>query len=84
MSAARHYIVAYDVASPKRWRRLQKLVRRVGERRQLSVFLCRMTPNRRDRLERELRQVLHPEDDRLLIVETPSLASGANLEPLVL
>jgi CRISPR-associated protein Cas2 len=69
MKEARFYLVAYDIASPKRWRHVVKLVRRVGERRQLSVFICRMTPRRRKLLEKQIRCILSADEDRLMIAD---------------
>lgn len=63
------YLVAYDISSPKRWRRVQKAVRRLCRRGQLSVFVCRGTPARIAQLENELRREMHPEDDRLMVLD---------------
>ena len=41
------YIVAYDIADPRRWRRVFRLMNGYGEWLQLSVFQCRL--NRRYR-----------------------------------
>src|SRR5205085_6374488 len=65
----RLYLVAYDISSPKRWRRVQKAVRRLCQREQLSVFVCRGTAARIARLEKELRGVMHPKEDRLMVVD---------------
>ena len=83
MTEARLYFVAYDVASPKRWRRAVKAVRRLCRRCQLSVFVCRATPARIARLEKELRRVLHPIEDRLMIVDLgPAATAEAQLKLL--
>ena len=63
----REYLVAYDVASRKRWRRVYRLLHGYGEWMQLSVFRCRLDPRRRDRMEQELRAVMETGEDRLLI-----------------
>jgi CRISPR-associated protein Cas2 len=83
MKNARLYIVAYDVASPQRWRHVIKAVRRLCQRSQLSVFVCRATPARIARLEKQLRRILHPEEDRLLIVDLgPAATAAAQLQSL--
>jgi CRISPR-associated protein Cas2 len=69
VTEARLYLVAYDIASPKRWRGVVKRVKKLGHRVQLSVFLCRATPRRIHRLEEELRRILNPTEDRLLIAD---------------
>jgi CRISPR-associated protein Cas2 len=75
--SARLYVVAYDVASPKRWRRVQKAVRRLCRRSQLSVFVCRGTPARLARLEGVLRRELDLAEDRLMILDLGPAASAA-------
>lgn len=40
------YIVSYDIADQKRWRRVFKLMNGYGEWLQLSVFQCRLSPKR--------------------------------------
>ena len=67
--SARLYLVAYDVASPKRWRHIQKIIRRLCRRQQLSVFLCRGSPSRIARLEKELEGVMHATEDRLMVLD---------------
>ena len=69
MIEARVYLVAYDVACAKRWRRVVKLVKPFCQRSQLSVFMCRSTPARILRLQKELKQVMHHRDDRLMILD---------------
>ena len=83
MIDARLYLVAYDVASPRRWRRVVKLVKSICRRGQLSVFVCRATPARIERLERELRLVLHHRDDRLMILDLgPAHSADAQVKAM--
>jgi CRISPR-associated protein Cas2 len=72
MTQARLFLVAYDIASPKRWRKVQRSIRRLCQREQLSVFVCRCHAARIARLESELRAILHPEKDRLLVLDLGS------------
>ena len=65
--AGRDYLVAYDVSSPKRWRRVYRLLHGYGDWVQLSVFRCRLDPRRRRRMEQDLRAVMETSEDRLLI-----------------
>jgi CRISPR-associated protein Cas2 len=79
----RLFLVAYDIASPKRWRRAQKALRRLCQREQLSVFVCRGTAARIARLEKELRRILHPRDDRLMVLDLgPAAAAGEKLKSI--
>lgn len=80
MTEARLFLVAYDIASPKRWRRVQKVVRRLCQREQLSVFVCRGNAARITRLEKELRAIIDPEKDRLMVLDLgPAGSAGEKL-----
>lgn len=78
MSTAAHlYLVAYDISCPRRWRRVQKVIKGICRRNQLSVHFCRATPARIRRLEGQLRRVMHDEDDRLMVIDLgPAHAQG--------
>jgi CRISPR-associated protein Cas2 len=80
---ARLYLVAYDISSAKRWRRVQKHLRRLCQREQLSIFSCRGTAARILRLEAQLRQVMHPQEDRLMVVDLgPAETAGPKLKTI--
>ena len=68
-SSVRLYLVSYDISSPKRWRRVQKAVRRLCSRSQLSVFVCRGTHARLARLESTLRREMDLTQDRLMVID---------------
>ena len=88
------YLVSYDVGCRQRWRRVFRLLHGYGEWVQLSVFRCRLDPRRRKRMETELREVIEPTEDRLLIArldeeglpdsDTVSASSGPTRRALVL
>ncbi len=81
--SVRLYLIAYDISSPKRWRHVQKAVRRLCRRGQLSVFVCRGTASRIERLERELKRVMHPVEDRLMVVDLgPAETAAAKLRDI--
>ena len=71
------YLFVYDVSDRRRWRRVFKLLGRAGEWTQLSTFLVRQTPARRQGLEAALRRVLVAGEDRLLIVDLGPEAQAA-------
>jgi CRISPR-associated protein Cas2 len=77
MSKARLYLVAYDIACPKRWRRIVKEVKSFCQRSQLSVFVCRASARRIDRLESTLRQIMDHDEDRLMILDMGPAAAAA-------
>lgn len=80
---ARMYLVAYDIASPSRWRHVQKALRPLCRRQQLSVFACRGTPARLARLEAKLRRLMDPEEDRLMVLDLgPADTAAARLKSM--
>jgi CRISPR-associated protein Cas2 len=76
----RLYIVAYDIADDRRWRRVFKLMKGYGHWLQLSVFQCRLTGRRRAELARRLEEVIHGDDDHVLILD---LGPADKIEPRV-
>ncbi len=69
-SPAEHlYVVAYDIADRKRWRRVFRLLRGFGEWVQLSVFQCRLTGARRRELEAALGDIIAADEDHVLIFD---------------
>lgn len=69
MSDDRLIIVTYDIGDPKRWRRVFKCMHGYGEWLQLSVFQCRLSPRRRAELETQLRELVKPGDDHVLLID---------------
>ncbi len=81
--SVRLYLIAYDISSPKRWRRVQKAMRRLCRRSQLSVFVCRGTPARLARLETTLRGEMDLVSDRLMVLDLgPSETAAAKLKAI--
>ena len=66
-SPGNDYLVSYDVACRKRWRRVFRLLQGYGEWVQLSVFRCRLDRRRRERMAAELEELIDVGEDRLLI-----------------
>lgn len=69
MNRPRLYIVAYDVADQKRWRRVFRLMHGYGEWLQLSVFQCRLDERRHAELVGTLEEVIHTTEDHVLIMD---------------
>ena len=65
----RMYIVTYDIASRRRWRKIFRTMEGYGEWLQLSVFQCRLTARRRVEMVSELDSLIHHGDDHVLIVD---------------
>lgn len=66
-SQVKEYLVSYDIACRKRWRRVFRLLQGYGEWVQLSVFRCRLDTRRHARLVAELSETIEAGEDRLLI-----------------
>lgn len=75
------YLVSYDIACPKRWRRVFRLLQGYGEWVQLSVFRCRLDTRRRARMAEELREATDIDEDRLLIARLDDEQQLAGMVP---
>jgi CRISPR-associated protein Cas2 len=60
------YLVAYDVRSEARLRRVAKVMEGYGVRLQYSVFRCHLSDRSIERLRWELTQVMQPEDGLII------------------
>ncbi len=69
MSGERMYIVTYDIANNRRWRRVFKTMHGFGEWLQLSVFQCRLSRRRRAELETRLRELVKAGEDHVLLID---------------
>lgn len=60
-----HYVVAYDITSDFRRRKVLHLLKNYGIRVQFSVVECELDRKRLDRLKHELTTLINPREDRL-------------------
>jgi CRISPR-associated protein Cas2 len=63
------YIVAYDIADQKRWRRVFRLMKGFGDWLQFSVFQCRLSAQRHAELVALLDGVIHHSDDHVVFMD---------------
>lgn len=80
MGDERTYIVTYDIADDRRWRRVFKTMNGFGAWLQLSVFQCRLTGRRRAELETRLRDIIKFDEDHVLIID---LGPASRAKPAV-
>ena len=80
MANERLYIVAYDIAEPKRWRRVFKVMKGYGHWLQLSIFQCRLTTRRRAEMTARLEGLIKLAEDHILILD---LGPADQVDPLV-
>lgn len=67
--SSRHlWMAAYDIADPKRLRRVAKACEDTGRRIQQSVFLCHTASTGRARLRERVKTIMHPASDRLFLL----------------
>ena len=69
MADERLYIVTYDIADQRRWRRVFRIMKGYGRWLQLSVFQCRLTARRRADMSARLEKEIHHQEDHVLIVD---------------
>lgn len=67
--AQRLYVVTYDIAEQKRWRRVFKLMNGYGEWLQFSVFQCRLNAKQHAELISLLDGIIHHEQDRVMLLD---------------
>jgi CRISPR-associated protein Cas2 len=62
------HIVAYDICNPKRLRRVARTCQDFGCRRQLSIFLCRISALDLVRLKARLEEIIDPKQDQIIFI----------------
>lgn len=63
------YIISYDIADPRRWRQIFKLMHGYGDWLQLSVFQCRLTARRHAELIAFLDELILHDHDHVLVMD---------------
>jgi CRISPR-associated protein Cas2 len=58
-------LIAYDIAEPKRWRRVHEVCEDFGVRVQYSLFECWLEEDRFQLLWARLHSLIEPKEDRL-------------------
>ena len=71
------YIVSYDISDPKRLRQVFRVMRGWGDRVQLSVFRCEVSPQELVEMRAQLRDAIHAGEDQVMFVDVgPADARG--------
>jgi len=63
------YIVTYDIADPKRLRKVFKLMKGYGAHLQFSVFRCDLSKMTLATMKAALNEVIHALEDQVLIID---------------
>ncbi len=69
MTEERIFIISYDIANSKRWRKIFKILGGYGEWLQLSVFQCGMDERKKQTLISELDEVINNKEDHILFID---------------
>lgn len=75
------YLVVYDIADPRRLRRVAKKVEKFGVRVQKSVFECVLSLSRRLELEKESKKLMDEATDSMRIY--PLLANSRQKQSIL-
>lgn len=67
--------IAYDIAHPRRLRRVERALSAVGERLHYSLFVCELTASELEALQRRLVRLIEPTED--ILRYTPLCAGDA-------
>ena len=70
------YLVCYDISNPKRLRKVAKICEDFGYRRQLSVFLVRVSATEFVRLRTRLYEAVNLDEDQVLFLPLCGKCSG--------
>jgi CRISPR-associated protein Cas2 len=62
------YLVCYDISDPKRLRKVATACEDFGVRKQLSVFLCRLSATELVRLRCRLYDIINIQEDQVLFI----------------
>lgn len=62
------YLVAYDIADPKRLYQVHKCMRGFGDPLQYSVFLCLLSPRELALLFERIDELIKKTEDRVMVV----------------
>ncbi|MDQ2884344.1 MAG: CRISPR-associated endonuclease Cas2 [Actinomycetota bacterium] len=80
--ARRRYLMAYDIADPKRLRRICTLMEDHGERLQYSVFLCDLSVAELAELESTVIEVMNLQQDSVIQIDLGPLHAPAAIRTL--
>jgi CRISPR-associated protein Cas2 len=74
--------MAYDIADPKRLRRICVLMEGHGQRLQYSVFICDLTPAERAELESAVTDAMHLTEDSVVQIDLGSTSAPTPIRTL--
>jgi CRISPR-associated protein Cas2 len=76
--ARQRFIVCYDIANPKRLRRVEKTVKAFGSRVQFSVFECLLDATRLQQLRKNLGEIINSDHDQVMFLSLGPETGSSN------
>jgi CRISPR-associated protein Cas2 len=74
--ARRRFLIAYDIADPKRLRRICKIMEGYGDRMQYSVFISDLNPSELLHTRTEVEEQMLMTEDSVMIVDLGDVADA--------
>ena len=74
------FLVCYDIADPRRLRRVAKALKAYGTRLQYSVFECALDDQRLEQAKADIDEVIQHDEDQVLFVSLGESASDQSLK----
>ncbi|GAA1843803.1 hypothetical protein GCM10009836_23950 [Pseudonocardia ailaonensis] len=74
--ARRRFLIAYDIADPKRLRRVCKTMEEYGERLQYSVFICDLSRSELVHARQQFESEMNMGQDSVVIVDLGDVTSA--------
>lgn len=71
------FLVAYDIRDSKRLRQVYKAMHDFGSPLQYSVFQCDLSDIEKTRMMDEMRDLIHHDEDRVMVVDIGPLEGRA-------
>lgn len=73
------HIIAYDIANPRRLGRVHRYLKKIALPLQYSVFLMELDAERRDKVLKHLRTLIHEKQDDVRIYPLPDTPEWVKL-----
>lgn len=71
-----HYLVAYDISSPSRLRRVHKICSNYGVSIQFSIFACQLSEVQLEQLKSALLDVISVSEDQVLFLKVKKVSKS--------
>ncbi len=80
--ARRRHLIAYDIADPRRLRKVCKVMEAYGDRLQYSVFLCDLSPLEKSQWRTDIHGEMNYSEDSVVVIDMGPTHSCAEVSTL--